>query len=45
MVWWSEVDSERSGTALARKLKGLRGKKKRNGVKEKRKWERNRWSE
>lgn len=27
MVWWSEVDSEHSGTALARKLKGLRGKK------------------
>lgn len=27
MVWWSEVDSERSRTALARKLKGLSGKK------------------
>ncbi len=50
MVWWSEVDSERSRTALAEEAerferKGGKREPERNGVKEKRKWGSNRWSE
>ncbi len=50
MVWWSEVDSERSRTALAEEAERFERKvekrePERNGVKEKRKRGRNRWSE
>lgn len=50
MVWWSEVDSERNGTALAEEAerferKGEKREPERNVVKEKRKRGSNRWSE